>query len=132
MQPATIRIIALAAAATAATPSQAQQNPAADAHVEIVTVHLSNFAFDPEHLKLKVGVPARLRLQNDSNGGHNFSAPAFFAASSPLRTDGEVNVPAHQTVELTVVPNKPGAYRLDCTHFLHGIFGMHGAIDVVP
>ena len=130
MQPATIRMIALAAAAMTATPSQAQQNP------EVVAIHLSNFAFDPDYLKLKIGVPTRLRLQNDSNGGHNFSAPAFFASSSLLpaqqQPDGEVNVPAHQTVEFTVVPNKPGTYRLDCTHFLHGIFGMHGTIDVIP
>ena len=56
--------------------------PASD--VEIITVRLSNFAFEPEHLRLKAGVPVRLRLVNESNGGHDFSAPTFFATSTFL------------------------------------------------
>ena len=47
-----------------------------------ITVRLSSFAFEPEQIRLKAGVPIRLRLDNESDGGHNFSAPTFFAASS--------------------------------------------------
>jgi plastocyanin len=104
---------------------------------ETITVRLSNFSFAPEDLRLRAGVPVRLRLVNESSGGHDFSAPAFFAASSfppglPAPPDGDVAAASHQTVEITVVPRVPGAYRLECTHFLHGIFGMHGTIEVIP
>jgi uncharacterized cupredoxin-like copper-binding protein len=102
---------------------------------ETITVRLSNFDFIPEHLRLKSGVPIRLRLVNESNGGHDFSAPAFFAAGSfppgvSGPPDGDVAVASHQTVEIAVVPRTPGTYRLECTHFLHSIFGMHGTIEV--
>lgn len=101
------------------------------------TVILSSFAFEPEHLRLKAGVPVRLRLVNQSNGAHDFSAPAFFAASnfppgSQEPPDGDIDVASHQTVEIDVIPRTPGMYRLRCTHFLHGVFGMHGTIEVIP
>ncbi len=101
----------------------------------VVTVHLSNFAFDPSLIRLRSGVPVRLRLVNDSNEGHSFSAPGFFTASlfppgaaAPL--GGTIEVRAHQTVELTVVPRLPGTYDLECTHFLHSLFGMTGSIEI--
>ncbi len=104
---------------------------------ETITVRLSSFAFDPEHLRLKAGVPLRLRLVNESDGGHDFSAPAFLAASSfppgsspPL--NGKVPVGSNQTVEIAVVPRTPGIYRVECTHFLHSLFGMHGTVEVMP
>jgi plastocyanin len=30
------------------------------------------------------------------------------------------------------VPRTPGTYRVECTHFLHSVFGMHGTIEVMP
>ena len=102
-----------------------------------ITVRLSNFTFEPNRLRLKVGVPVRLRLVNESGGGHDFSAPAFFAASNfppgfSAPPGGEVAVGSHQTVEIAVVPRIPGSYRFECTHFLHSFFGMHGVVDVTP
>jgi plastocyanin len=104
---------------------------------ETITVHLSSFAFDPPRLRLKAWVPVRLRLINDSSGGHDFSAPGFFAASNllpgaPPPPQGSVAVGAHQTVEIVVIPRAPGTYYLECTHFLHSFFGMHGTIEVTP
>jgi plastocyanin len=104
---------------------------------EVITVQLSNFAFDPDEIRLKAGVPVRLRLVNASDGGHNFSAPSFFATtrfppSSSLPLNGTVEVPPHQTIEMAVVPQVQGRYPLQCTHFLHSTFGMHGTIEVVP
>jgi hypothetical protein len=86
---------------------------------------------------LKTGVPVRLRLVNESGGGHYFSAPAFFVASnfppgSSPPPDGEVGVESHQTVEIAVVPRTPRSYRVECTHFLHSLFGTHGMIEVTP
>ncbi|HET6307582.1 MAG TPA: cupredoxin domain-containing protein [Rhodopila sp.] len=104
---------------------------------ETITVHLSNFAFDPAQLRLKVGVPVRLRLVNESGGGHDFSSPSFFSANTVLPggsapEHGEIAVASHQTVEMTLLPRTPGTYRLECTHFLHSFFGMHGTIEVTP
>jgi plastocyanin len=115
----------------------AQRSPAPVSDGETITVRLSNFAFDPDHLRLKAGLLVRLRLVNESGGGHDFSAPAFFAASSfPPGSSpppaGEVAVGSHQTVEFAVVPRTPGSYRIECTHFLHSIFGMHGTVEVTP
>jgi len=78
---------------------------------EVVTVLLSNFVFDPDHIRLQVNKLVRLRLDNDSSGGHSFSALAFFAASSFLSGS---SAPA------------------DGTHSLHDLFGMTGGIEVVP
>jgi uncharacterized cupredoxin-like copper-binding protein len=101
----------------------------------VVIVHLSNFAFDPSLIRFRAGVPVRLRLVNDSDGGHDFSAPAFFAASSfapgvPAPPNGTVQVAPHQSVELDLVPREPGTYDLECTHFLHSLFGMTGTIEI--
>jgi plastocyanin len=128
--------IALAALSTPLT-SSAQQTTTPANESNTITVRLSNFSFDPDHLRLKTGVPVRLRLVNESGGGHDFSAPTFFAASSFLPgssapPNGEVGVGSHQTVEIAVVPRTPGSYRVECTHFLHSLFGMHGMVEVTP
>jgi uncharacterized cupredoxin-like copper-binding protein len=100
-----------------------------------ITVRMSDFAFEPEHLSLRAGMPVRLVLVNDSGSEHNFSAPALFAnsafgpGSAPL-ADGAVTVAAKHTVELQLVPVKPGDYPLDCTEMLHSMFGMSGSIEV--
>jgi plastocyanin len=101
-----------------------------------ITVRLSNFKYEPEHLQLRVGVAVRLRFINESNGGHDFSAPGFFSASAypaglPPPPEGKIAVLAKGTVEITVVPQRPGTYPVRCTHFLHGFFGMTGEVEVV-
>ena len=107
------------------------------ADAETITVRMSSFAFDPEQLRVKAGVPVRLRLVNESSGGHDFSAPAFFAASTFARgssppPNGDVAVGPHRTVEVALVPRTQGIYRVECTHFLHSLFGMHGTVEVMP
>jgi plastocyanin len=128
---------AIALSALSTPPSEAQPRPAPVSDGETITVQLSNFDFTPEHLRLKAGVPVRLRLANVSGGGHDFSAPAFFAASGfppgvAAPQDGTVSVGSHQMVEITVVPRMPGTYHLECSHFLHSLFEMHGTIEVTP
>jgi uncharacterized cupredoxin-like copper-binding protein len=125
----------LLALAACATPLPASRQSVSSGGT--VTVRLSDFAFDPSTLRLRAGVPVRLRLQNVSDGGHDFSAPAFFAASSfpqgeTAPANGRIDVASGQTVELTVVPRSPGTYALECTHLLHAMLGMTGQIEVVP
>jgi plastocyanin len=135
----TIACAAVIAVGVFSTPlsGSAQQATVPAVGSETITVQLSNFSFNPEHLRLKLGVPVRLHLVNESGGGHDFSAPAFFAASnilpgSSVPPNGDVAVRSHQTVEVALVPRSPGIYRVECTHFLHSFFGMHGTIDVTP
>jgi uncharacterized cupredoxin-like copper-binding protein len=101
-----------------------------------ITVALSDFAFTPDHIVLHAGTPVRLRLVNESGGGHDFSAPALFAKSSftdgAAPANGRIEVAAHQTADVTLTPRVPGTYPLECTHFLHAMFGMTGEIQVVP
>jgi uncharacterized cupredoxin-like copper-binding protein len=129
-------VIVLAACSGKPTvPDQRTAVPVADG--ETITVELSSFAFNPEQIRLPTGVPIRLRLVNESDGGHNFSAPTFFAASSLLPgssipSNGAVEVGPNQTVEIALVPSAPATYPLECTHFLHSAFGMHGTVEVKP
>ncbi len=80
--------ILAALGACSARPPAVPRQSAGPAGEGGVTVMLSDFAFEPDHLRLKTGEAVRLRLVNDSDGGHDFSAPAFFAASRILPRDG--------------------------------------------
>ena len=108
---------------------------AVQAQPAVVTVRLSNFSFTPNSIQLGAGAPATLILQNASHGGHNFSAPEFFAAaridpkSAALVRNGTVEVPGGGAVNVSLVP-AAGSYRLKCTHTLHSTFGMKGTILV--
>lgn len=101
----------------------------------LVNVELSNFQFSPKEIHLKAGVPIVLRLHNAAGGGHNFNAPLFFRAAKMSSTaiqlvhDGIVEIPAHGTVDIALIPSA-GSYRLKCSHTLHSTFGMKGAIRV--
>jgi plastocyanin len=121
-------LIPLIIAVPAAVPAQ-QPQPAA------VDVRLSSFKFEPSTIRLHAGQPVTLRLTNGSSGGHNFSAPEFFAAATiapgqnvAIR-EGTIEVPHGQTVTLQLTPAR-GTYRLRCTHTLHTSFGMRGEIVV--
>jgi plastocyanin len=129
-------LLVIVIAACSGKPTGIAQPTAPTGDSGTITVRLSSFAFDPEEMRLEAGAPVRLRIVNDSDAGHNFSAPAFFAASSLLAgssvpLNGAVEVEPHQTVEIALVPGSPATYPLECTHFLHSLFGMHGTIAVM-
>lgn len=98
----------------------------------IVEVKLSSFSFEPGTIHLKSGEPIILHLVNTGSGGHNFTAPEFFAAagsvSGPVHK-GTVEVGGHKAVDIRLTPAH-GAYHLRCSHTFHTTFGMHGEIDV--
>lgn len=109
-----------------ATASLAQDAPAR------VEVRLSSFDFTPSTIRLTAGRPVVLHLVNEGRGGHNFSAPEFFAAARNVSGqvhEGSVEVPGRQSVEVRLTPAR-GSYRLRCTHTLHTAFGMTGEIVV--
>jgi plastocyanin len=102
---------------------------------ETITVHLSNFAFAPDRLRLRAGVPIRLHIVNDSSGSHNFSAPALFLLGSSFPdgtrpASGKVEVGPNGSEDILLVPRALGSYKFECTHFLHSLFNMAGSIVV--
>jgi plastocyanin len=98
-------------------------------------VELSNFDFSPHDIHLRAGQAVSLVLANVASGGHDFSAPEFFAAAridpadAAMIEDGEIEVPGKETRTVHLVP-AAGTYRLTCTHTLHAAFGMKGTIVV--
>jgi plastocyanin len=104
--------------------------------IQTITIGLSSFAFAPNRLQLRVGVPVHIHLINASDGGHNFSAPALFAASSfpagAPPANGKIEVAANSSADFTLTPRTVGTYHFECTHFLHSLFGMTGTIVVAP
>lgn len=101
---------------------------------QTVEVRLTSFDFTPSEIHLHAGQPVELRLTNASSGGHNFSAPQFFAAAQVAAGgnaihDGTIEVRSHQTVTVRLTPSR-GSYRLRCTHTFHTSFGMRGTIVV--
>lgn len=125
-----MRAAVLALLLAAPLPALAQDTPApAPQRIEI---RLSNFAFEPRAIALTAGRPVTLHLVNSGGGGHNFSAPQFFAASTGVSgpvDEGAVEVPGRQSVDITLTPS-PGTYQLRCTHTMHSTLGMRGTITV--
>lgn len=102
---------------------------------DTMTVKLSDFEFSPDHLSLRVRTPVRLVLVNDGSGDHDFSAPEFFQAvmyrpGSVVSAKGNIMVGENQTKEVDLLPIATGTYKLECTEFLHRLFGMTGTIQV--
>ena len=124
-------LVALAAGLIACSAtSQAVAQAAAEQRVE-----LSSFDFTPRALHLRAGQPYTLVLTNVASGGHDFSAPEFFAAArvqpsdAGLIDDGEIEVPGKSTRTVHLIP-AAGSYKLTCTHTFHAMFGMKGTIVV--
>jgi plastocyanin len=103
---------------------------------EVISVELSNFKFSPDQLTLQHGHAYRLHLVNEAGGAHDFMAAEFFAASkvaaadSGSVVDGKIKLAGHQTVDVTLTPEKAGTYELHCSHFMHSGMGMKGQIIV--
>jgi uncharacterized cupredoxin-like copper-binding protein len=129
----TLRPAALAVAA-ALSVLAAPSNSAAPA--QPIAVVLSNFDFAPSTIAMVHGRAYAMTLSNTASGGHNFAAPAFFAAARIDPADrarvaeGTVEVPAGQSVTIHLTPPAAGRYKVRCTHAFHTMFGMKGAIVV--
>ena len=121
-----MRAALFALALFAPLPAFAQDAP------RTVEVQLANFSFTPRAIALTAGRPVILHLVNTAGGGHNFSAPQFFAAATGVSGavhGGTVDVPGHQSVDIRLTPSR-GTYRVRCTHTMHTAFGMSGTITV--
>jgi uncharacterized cupredoxin-like copper-binding protein len=110
--------------------------PAATQTPAVINVQLANFKFTPNQVVLDHGHAYVLRLQNVSDGGHDFTAENFFAAANVAAGDrgliqeGAVDVPGGQVREIHLTAPAAGRYKLKCTHTMHKMFGMSGTILV--
>jgi uncharacterized cupredoxin-like copper-binding protein len=128
--------IALAGCATGhAIAPRVESAAGAFAAAAPVEIALENFNFTPASIHLRAGRPYRLELHNAAGGGHDFSAPEFFAAARVAPGDaakigrGEVELTAGKSVTIHVIP-AAGRYKLVCTHLGHALLGMRGEIVV--
>jgi uncharacterized cupredoxin-like copper-binding protein len=128
------RIVPLLMAALAAAPAAAQTPGWANARP--LTVELSSFRFAPSAISLQHGTAYRLHLVNKSSGGHDFVAREFFAGSTIAADDrakirkGAIDVDGGEAVDILLIPNQTGTFKLRCSHFMHSTFGMTGTIVV--
>jgi uncharacterized cupredoxin-like copper-binding protein len=127
--------IILLVAALPVVPALAGQSIDWD-HAQSISVEMSNFMFMPKDLTLRHGTPYRLHLTNISSGGHDFAAKEFFdsvtvAPEDRARIkDGKISLGGGESADIRVVPNKPGSFKIKCTHFMHTTFGMTGSVVV--
>ena len=97
-----------------------------------VAITLSSFNIAPATIHLVAGQPVRLVFTNSSGGGHDFTAPNFFAHASGVNgpvAHGEVELVGHATATVTLTPAR-GTYKAKCTHFAHKMMGMSATIIV--
>jgi uncharacterized cupredoxin-like copper-binding protein len=115
-------------AAMAATPAADWSKP------RIMRVEMVDYRFVPDHLTFRHGVTYRLHLTNAGKDLHEFTAPAFFAEAvvrdpRKLANGGqEVVVQPGETVDIDLMPQRPGKYDLSCAD--HDWDGMVGSIEV--
>jgi plastocyanin len=101
-----------------------------------IAVALTDYAFTPSALNLQGGMAYQIHFINNGSKDHNFSAPEFFAASQVAPEDmakmknGNVELGAGQSADVTVTPGRAGIYAVSCTHFMHKMMGMRGEITV--
>lgn len=97
-----------------------------------VAIALSNYQIAPAVIHLEAGQPVRLVFTNGSGGGHDFTAPEFFAHATAVTgpvDHGEVDLVGHASVSVMLTPAR-GTYRAKCTHFAHRMMGMSATIVV--
>jgi cytochrome c oxidase subunit 2 len=83
----------------------------------VVAITAKRFAFSPDKITLKKGQAVRLRIHSED------VTHGFFLR--PLKLDEEI--PAGQTIEVTVTPQTTGSFTTICDHFCganHGNMNM--------
>ena len=97
-----------------------------------LVVQVYSYGFAPNPIRLAAVRPITLTFVNQSGSSHDFSAHGFFQRARILAGDaseGEVDLPPHQTRTITLVPTA-GTYHAHCSHFFHKQMGMSDLIVV--
>lgn len=125
-------MIPLRPAMIATTLAGALAFPASSESGRMMTIVLGSHYFQPSPIHLKAGVPVRMVFVNRAGKTHDFTAPAFFAASRIRAGNprgGEIELKKGQSAIVDLIPRR-GTYRVHCGQFLHGALGMKTRIIV--
>jgi plastocyanin len=125
-------MIALAALplALAAAPISAQSG------ATTIDIEMSSFKYRPASIRLEHGRDYVLHFVNAASSGHDFSAPAFFAAAKIAPEDraklkrGAIGLGGGEEARIHLTAPPAGRFAVKCTHFMHSTFGMIGEIVV--
>ena len=135
-------LMAAATSLAAEGPDQANVLAGADwSKMETVTVKMTEYAFTPSMISLRLGVPTKLVLRNEGKEHHYFVSEKFFRTIATRKvqgSDGEVKAPAFTAVEVYagkglewfLVPTEKGTFDVVCTVKGHADHGMKGTIEV--
>lgn len=96
------------------------------------TISIWTFGIAPRPIHLAAGQPVSLVFINRSRQAHDFTARAFFAASTITEGNpgnGKIELGAYATKRLTLIPRR-GTYEAHCSHFMHKQMGMSDEIIV--
>lgn len=88
----------------------------------VIDITAKRFAFSPDKITLTKGKAVKLRIHSED------VTHGFFLR--PLKLDEEI--PAGQTIEVTVTPQEAGTFTLICDHFCganHGNMNMTVAVE---
>jgi len=88
----------------------------------VIEITAKRFAFAPDKITLTKGRTVKLRIHSED------VTHGFFLR--PLKLDEEI--PAGQTIEVTVTPQESGTFTLICDHFCganHGNMSMTVAVE---
>jgi plastocyanin len=119
---ATAAAVSLLLAAPTSAPAQPAQ----------LVIQVYSYGFAPQPIQLAAGRRVTLTFVNQSGSSHDFTAKSFFANARILAgdaSDGEVDLPPHQSRSVTLIP-RAGTYHAHCSHFFHKQLGMSDAITV--
>lgn len=123
----TLGLVAIGACVPASVSAQAPES---------IEIDMSNFRFTPSSIRLEHGRAYRLHFINQSGGGHDFTAKAFFDAAQVAPEDrgklskGAVALGGHGDMTIRLTAPAAGHYKMSCSHFMHSTFGMTGEIVV--
>lgn len=129
-----VRAALLATALACGLIAHARAQPVDWSKTRHITVVMVDYRFQPDHLRLEHGVPYVLHMVNRGGDTHEFTAPAFFAASlvrdkrQISREGQQVVLQPGATADIALMPLRAGHFDLRCDD--HDWDGMVGAIDV--
>lgn len=109
--------ISAAALCLSAVAALSGTNSAHAGDLPVVEITAKRFAFSPDRITLKKGETVKLRIHSED------VTHGFFLR--PLKLDEEI--PAGQTIEVTVTPEMAGTFMTICDHFCganHGNMNM--------
>jgi plastocyanin len=95
-------------------------------------IQIYSYGYAPAPVLLAADQPVTLQFINRSGKSHEFSAPAFFAASRILAGsihNGEIDLRGGESASVTLVPAR-GTYKVHCGHPFHSMLGMHTMLVV--